>query len=266
MRKLLVLAIASCSSEPPRAEPVEAGGVCEADRASMLRPEVPSEWLRMDVEDGLRPFAVTGICGTPAAATPGAATLHAAALGDVTPHSATAEPATPDPVRTGIHGLPITVLAATEDGSVAATADAAGAVRLWPALDGTREPVVVAAHPPLALAVMRTDGEIAIAGLDAAGHLEIVRTTAAGLPVGRAVVDSQRAAASPGASDATRIARDRPRRRRRHASRRSDPRATTARSACGGDSRERLTRSAIARSMAQRSRWRSVCTGWPDSR
>jgi hypothetical protein len=189
MRKLpvLVLAIASCSSESPRAEPVEAGAVCELDRASMPRPQGLSEWLRLDVRGGLRSFAVAGIRGTPATGTPDAATPHPAR-----PHPATAEPATPHPVTTAVHGVPITVLAATEDGSVAVTADAAGAVRLWPALDGTREPVVVGADPPLALAVARIGGEIAIAGLDAAGHLEIVRTTAAGAPVGRAVVDSPR--------------------------------------------------------------------------
>ncbi|HEX3479281.1 MAG TPA: hypothetical protein VHT91_29860 [Kofleriaceae bacterium] len=174
MRKLLgvvlVVASASCSSEPPRAEPVEAGAVCEVDRAS-----TPPEWLRMEDQGRLQRFAL-------AAETP-----HAAA-----PHAATAEAAPPHPPTTAPHGGAITALAATEDGSIAVTADGMGGVRLWPALDGTCEPVVIAAHPPLALAVARTDGEVAIAGLDAAGQLEIVRTTAAGVPVGRAVVDSPR--------------------------------------------------------------------------
>lgn len=170
MRKLLILAIASCSMGPPRAEPVEAGAVCEVDprdRVSTWQPVCAPESPQIETQQGPRTPAVPEIHGTAAAATP-------------------------HPATTAVHSLAIAILAATEDGSVAVTADAAGAVRVWPALDGTREPVVVAAHPPLALAVVRTGGEIAIAGLDAAGRLEIVRTTAAGAPVGRAVVDSPR--------------------------------------------------------------------------
>ena len=192
MRKLpvLVLAIASCSSEPPRPGPVEAGAVCEADlgaRVSTGPSMCSAEGTAIEISQGLRAFAVPGILGTPAAGTADAATLHVA-----TPHPATPEPATPHPVTTGGHSFAITILAATDDGSIAVTADALGAVRLWPALDGTREPVVVAAPPPLGLAVARTGDEVAIADLDAAGHLEIVRTTAAGGLVGHAVVDSPR--------------------------------------------------------------------------
>lgn len=195
MRKLLVLVVAaaSCSSEPRRAGSVEAGAVCQADPPdrvaawpSMRRSEPPGT----EVPRGVRAL-VPGIRGPSAAGTePGAP--QRGAPHPATPYPATPHPAAPHAVTTAIHGRPITVLAATEDGSVAVTADASGAVRMWPALDGTREPVVVAANPPLALAVARTGGEIAIAGLDAAGRLEIVRTTPDGAPVGRAVVDSPR--------------------------------------------------------------------------
>src|SRR5690242_9609340 len=41
-------------------------------------------------------------------------------------------------------------LAVTEDGTAAVSVDVAGSVRLWPALDGTREPVVMAMRRPIA--------------------------------------------------------------------------------------------------------------------
>jgi hypothetical protein len=202
MRPLLVLAIASCSPEMLPARPVEAGAVCVADRWERLATWSSTRRSAPKGKELSPALAVLELGGGPAGGTPDPATLHPAAPDPATLHPAVPHPAAPHPVApqdasprpptTGIHGLPITVLAATEDGTVAVTADAAGAVRLWPALDGTREPVVVAAHPPLALAVARTGDEIAIAGLDAAGQLEIVRTTATGAPVGSAVVDSPR--------------------------------------------------------------------------
>src|SRR5450432_317276 len=85
-------------------------------------------------------------------------------------------PPPPGPLITGIHGESIRALAVTDDGLVAVSADVGGAVRLWPALDGTREPVVVAATPPVALAIEADGDDVAFAGLDAAGALEIVRT------------------------------------------------------------------------------------------
>jgi hypothetical protein len=84
----------------------------------------------------------------------------------------------------------IRVLAATEDGTVAVTADTR-AVRLWPALDGTREPVVVAMNIPSALSIVRDGKELVIAALDRAGGLEVVRTAADGLRRARARVESE---------------------------------------------------------------------------
>lgn len=187
MRSLLVLVLASCSLEPPPARLVEAGAVCEADWRERVATWPSTGRSEAKGKESPLALAVPELGGAPAGGTPGPATPDPA-----TQHPAVPHPAAPRPPTTAIHGLPIAVLAATEDGTVAVTADAAGAVRLWPALDGTREPVVVAAHPPLALAVARTGDEIAIAGLDAAGHLEIVRTTATGAAVGSAVVDSPR--------------------------------------------------------------------------
>src|SRR5690349_1181413 len=81
------------------------------------------------------------------------------------------------------HGADITVLGVTVDGLAAATADRLGGIRLWPVLDGTREPVVIQGTPPRAIALLRDgDGDgggFAIGMLDAAGGVRVVRTTAA---------------------------------------------------------------------------------------
>lgn len=59
---------------------------------------------------------------------------------------------------TGMHGAAIARIAVTDAGDAAVTADTTGAIRLWPALDGTREPVVVSGSPPHALDVAH-DGD-----------------------------------------------------------------------------------------------------------
>jgi hypothetical protein len=170
MRKLLVVAIASCQAEPPPAEPVIPGAVCEIDpwdRTGAQQWSASGYWLWL--RERLAPFAI-----------PELRTKVVEAV------------ATPHPVTTAVHAAAISVIAAPEDGAFAVTADSLGDLRLWPTLDGKREPVVVVAHPPAALAVARAGHEIAIAGLDVVGRLEIVRTTPVGEPRGRAVVDSPR--------------------------------------------------------------------------
>ena len=89
-------------------------------------------------------------------------------------------PAPPAPPRviapiTGAHGGSITALAATADGGAAVTADSTGGVRLWPTLDGSREPIVVRAPVPAALAIARDGQGFAIAVTDAADHVVLIR-------------------------------------------------------------------------------------------
>ncbi len=91
---------------------------------------------------------------------------------------------------TAIHRHPIGIVAVTEDGESAATADLGGAIRVWPALDGTREPFVVPAAPAMELAVAR-DGDFVIAVVDQAGSLELVRMTTAGQLRARVQVDGE---------------------------------------------------------------------------
>lgn len=65
----------------------------------------------------------------------------------------------------------ITAIAMTPDGSAAVTADEVGGVRLWPALDGSREPRVIMVPEPHALAVGARGDGFTIAVLDASGGL-----------------------------------------------------------------------------------------------
>jgi len=93
-------------------------------------------------------------------------------------------PPPPKPAITSIHGLPIRMLAVTEDGTSAVTSDQKGNLRVWPALDGTREPVVVHGPVPIDLAIGRRNEELSIAIVDQAGSLTIVRLDREGRTLG----------------------------------------------------------------------------------
>lgn len=68
----------------------------------------------------------------------------------------------------------IHLLAATEDGTAAVSVDMEHGARLWPTLDGTREPVVIALDNPVALAIARDADGFAIAELDEAGTARLL--------------------------------------------------------------------------------------------
>ncbi len=110
--------------------------------------------------------------------TPPAPAPHPAPPPSAAPAVLAPKPA-PGPL-TAPHGAEITVLAGLEDGSALVTADLRGGLRLWPALDGTREPVVVSAPVARSLALLRDGDGFAIGVLDAAGGLHVIRTSGAG--------------------------------------------------------------------------------------
>src|SRR5215510_5560964 len=95
-----------------------------------------------------------------------------------------------------VQGETISLLAVTDDARAAVTADFGGALRLWPTLDGKREPVVLVGARARELAIARDgDGDgadLVVADLDAAGHLEILRTDALGAARSRARVPADR--------------------------------------------------------------------------
>jgi hypothetical protein len=99
-------------------------------------------------------------------------------------------------VINAMHSTVIENIAVTDDGTAAVSTDARHSVRLWPSLDGKREPVVVTMRPPLSVALARLGDELVIAGLDEAGQLELVRTTHAGEVLRRVFVETGRPLAS----------------------------------------------------------------------
>src|SRR5262249_44173809 len=102
-----------------------------------------------------------------------------------------------EPVATGAiastPGAELAIVATTEGAHPAAvTVDRGGAMRLWPARDGKREPVVVRARPATKLAIAREGDAFVIAGLDAVGQLELVRESAAGIQLARFAMQAPR--------------------------------------------------------------------------
>jgi hypothetical protein len=71
------------------------------------------------------------------------------------------------------HGGSISLIAETSDGTAAVTADDLGGMRLWTALDGTREPLVVDVAMPHDLAIARHPDGFFVATLDSANNLSL---------------------------------------------------------------------------------------------
>lgn len=84
------------------------------------------------------------------------------------------------------HGGRIEIIAITEHGDAALTADSFSEIRLWPTLDGTHEPVVVHGPSPTQLALGRDREGLFAAILDEAGGVELLRFDASGVLLGRA--------------------------------------------------------------------------------
>jgi hypothetical protein len=66
-------------------------------------------------------------------------------------------------------------VAATEAGDAALTIDERGGVRLWPALDGSREPVEISAPAAVQIALSRSGSDLIAAVLDQAGSAQLLR-------------------------------------------------------------------------------------------
>lgn len=107
---------------------------------------------------------------------------------------------TPPPL-TAAHAAEIVALAVTPDGGAAASADRLGGLRLWPTLDGTREPVVIRGRAARSITLARDGDGFAIGLLDAAGSVRVVRTAGSGAPRGQASVGGQPATQIESTSD-----------------------------------------------------------------
>ena len=92
------------------------------------------------------------------------------------------------PAHTAPHGADIVALAVTEAGDAAVSCDAHDSCRLWPRLDGTKEPIVIADPPSGELAIARDATGFVVAVLDDAGGLAVLRYSARGDALGRAAI------------------------------------------------------------------------------
>lgn len=72
------------------------------------------------------------------------------------------------------HGAPIQAVFGSEDGDAAVSVDAGGHVRLWPALDGTREPLALPLKQPDEVAIVREGDVLSVAARDPSGGLEVL--------------------------------------------------------------------------------------------
>ncbi len=99
------------------------------------------------------------------------------------------------PPVTATHGSTITHVAITADGQAAVSADQHGAIRLWPRLDGTREPIVLHGAQPNALSIARDGDGFVIADHDGANGVELIRVAGGGEVRGRAMLETDPAIA-----------------------------------------------------------------------
>lgn len=79
------------------------------------------------------------------------------------------------------HGVPIAAVFATEDGGAVVSIDEANHARLWPSLDGAREPFVLPFAMATIAAIARDGDGFAIAALDDSDGLELVTVTSSGV-------------------------------------------------------------------------------------
>lgn len=77
--------------------------------------------------------------------------------------------------RPGVpHGASILELALAPDGTGALSLDKAGSLRLWPALDGSREPIPIPGRGARAMSLARAGDDWVVAHVDAAGGTHVV--------------------------------------------------------------------------------------------
>jgi hypothetical protein len=84
------------------------------------------------------------------------------------------------PAIHAVHASPISMLAVSDDGTAALTSDVRGSLRVWPTLDGTREPIVLRGPVPIDLALGRTPTQLVAGLVDQAGVLTLVHLDAEG--------------------------------------------------------------------------------------
>ncbi len=115
----------------------------------------------------------------PAPPAPSALTLHA-------------PPGKPEVPPIGVpHGGSIQRVAITEQADAAISLDALGSLRLWPALDGTREPIAIELPNAHTIAIAPSGRDLLVAILDVSGSVRLLRYTREGRARGSAQVPGE---------------------------------------------------------------------------
>jgi hypothetical protein len=105
-----------------------------------------------------------------------------------TPDASSADPIPTVPAKPAAgaaHASAIELVAVSDDGNAAVSQDGAGGTRLWPALDGTREPIAVPLVPAVQLVIGRHGDGFVIGARDEGAGLEIVHVGAHGAVISR---------------------------------------------------------------------------------
>ena len=179
MRRFTIFLLASCAGTAEVQKPAEPEPVATVSEVPAVDPWAV-EW----------PSSMSAPTPPPAEPAPAPYALPTVLEMPKTDEQLTA--ASPRSVRTGMHSFAIEQVAATEDGKHVVTVDGRGSARFWPTLDGTREPVIIELRARRSLAITRVNGDIAIAGLDEIGQLELLRLRSTGELVQRAQIATRR--------------------------------------------------------------------------
>ena len=129
-------------------------------------------------------------CGKTSGSTP-RATGSGAAVPAIAAVVALPEVKRAPPPLTAAHGAEIVALATTAEGDAVVSADRLGGIRLWTALDGTREPVVILGTAARTIKLVRDGDGLAIGMLDGAGGVHVIRASMAGAVLARTTVVSE---------------------------------------------------------------------------
>jgi hypothetical protein len=107
--------------------------------------------------------------------------------------AATVAPAAvPERIPTGVpHGGIINRVAVTEQGDAAVSLDNVGGLRLWPALDGSREPVPFSVNGADLLAISHASDDLLVGVRDQAGAVQLLRFSRTGVLRGRSQVPGE---------------------------------------------------------------------------
>jgi hypothetical protein len=108
------------------------------------------------------------------------------------PPPTSTEPVEPPPLGVP-HGGSIQRVAVTDQADAAVSLDDIGGLRLWPALDGTREPVPIQRPNAREVAIAHAGHDLLVAILDVAGSLRLIRYTRDGVVRGAAQVPGEAA-------------------------------------------------------------------------